>query len=123
MVSFGPACESMHQRHRAVTQVHAAMLDASRPGATLRAAFAAAQSAYAEQGFPGEWQLHHQGGPTGYEPREIRATPESLIPLEENQLVAWNPTIRGSKSEETALVTPHGVDLLTADRLSDILIL
>jgi Xaa-Pro aminopeptidase len=123
MVSFGPACESMQQRHQAVTQVNAAMLDASRPGATLGAVFAAAQRAYAEQGFPDEWQLHHQGGPTGYEPREIRATPESPIPLEENQLVAWNPTIRGSKSEETALVTAAGVELLTAGRLSDILIL
>lgn len=123
MVSFGPACESMHQRHRAVTQVHAAMLDASRPGATLGAVFGAAQRAYAEQGFPDEWHLHHQGGPTGYEPREIRATPDSPIPLEAPQLVAWNPTIRGAKSEETALVTPDGVELLTADRLSDILIL
>jgi len=138
MVSFGPACESMHQRHRAVTQVHAAMLDASRPGATLGAVFTAAQRAYAEQGFSDEWRLHHQGGPTGYEPREVRATPESPIPLEENQLVAWNPTIRGAKSEETALVTSGGVELLTAGetvasvqwpvssrvaRLSDILIL
>ncbi len=113
----------MHQRHRAVTQVHAAMLDASRPGTTLGEVSAAAQRAYGEQGFPGEWQLHHEGGPTGYEPREIRATPDSTSPLEAPQLVAWNPTIGGAKSEETALVTTDGVELLTASQLSDIVVL
>jgi len=112
-VSFGPACEEMHHRHRAVSAVHAAVLAASRPGATLDHAFATAQRAYAEQGFADEWRHHHQGGPTGYEPREVRASPGSLVSLQASQLVAWNPTIRGAKSEETALITATGVELLT----------
>ena len=112
-VSFGPPCDEMLRRHRAVTAVHAAMLGASRPGITLDQVFGVAQRAYADQGFPDEWRHHHQGGPTGYEPREARAAPGSSLTLEANQLVAWNPTIRGSKSEETALVTAQGVELLT----------
>jgi hypothetical protein len=113
-VSFGPACESMRHRHRAVSRVHAAMLAASRPGATLGDVVAAARRAYAEQGFPDEWRHHHQGGLIGYEPREIRAAPDCRVVLEAGRLVAWNPTVRGAKSEETALVTPNGVELLTS---------
>jgi antitoxin VapB len=112
-ISFGPACESMQERHRAVSRVHAAMLSASRPGGTLGEVFAAAQRAYADAGCPDEWRHHHQGGPIGHEPRELRATPGSPIPLEANQLVAWNPTVRGAKSEETALLAPDGIELLT----------
>ncbi len=112
-ISFGPACESMHDRHRAACRVHAAMLEASRPGATLGEVLAAAQRAYAAEGMPDEWRRHHQGGPIGYEPRELRATPESPVPLESSQMVAWNPTLRGAKSEDTALVTAAGVELLT----------
>ncbi|MBI3696477.1 MAG: M24 family metallopeptidase [Acidobacteria bacterium] len=112
-VSFGPACEEMHHRHRAVSQVHAAMLAASRPGARLGEIFAVAQNAYRDAGFPEEWRRHHQGGPAGYEPREARATPGSEVALQAPQMVAWNPTIRGSKSEETALVTESGIELLT----------
>ncbi len=112
-ISFGPACEEMHHRHRAVSQVHTAMLAASRPGVQLGEIFVVAQNAYRDAGFPDEWRHHHQGGPTGYEPRESRATPRSNVALKASQMVAWNPTIRGSKSEETALVTGAGVEVLT----------
>ena len=90
------------------------MLAASQPGATLGEVFAAAQGAYAAAGRPDEWRLHHQGGPIGYEPRELRATPGSTAPLEDGQMVAWNPTIRGAKFEETALVTAAGCEVLTS---------
>ena len=112
-ISFGPACDEMLRRHGAAAHVHAAMLAASRPGVTLGATLATAQRSYEEQGFPDEWQHHHQGGLAGYEPRELRATPGATHVLEAGQLVAWNPTIRGAKSEETALVTAAGPRLLT----------
>jgi antitoxin VapB len=112
-VSFGSAEEEMHRRHRAVSEVHARMLAASRPQTTLGEVFAAAQQAYRELGFADEWTYHHQGGPAGYEAREARAVPDSTIELQENQMVAWNPTIRGAKSEETALIGWGGVELLT----------
>jgi antitoxin VapB len=113
-ISFGPACDEMLRRHRAVSDVHRAMLAASRPGVSLGSIFEAARSSYAQAGFPEEWTFHHQGGPAGYESREGRATPQNGQILEAGQMVAWNPTIRGSKSEETALITESGAELLTA---------
>ncbi|HZS49437.1 MAG TPA: M24 family metallopeptidase [Bryobacterales bacterium] len=112
-VSFGPACGEMLRRHRAASRVHAAMLVASLPGTPLGEIFAEAQRVYRDSGFAEEWTFHHQGGPAGYESREARAAPGSAERLQENQMVAWNPTIRGAKSEETALAAGRRVELLT----------
>ena len=76
--------------------------------------FAAGVEAYAEQGFEGEWRSHHQGGLTGYRGREVFGTPgePALIPAQ--AAVAWNPSIAGgAKSEDTALVTADGVEVIT----------
>ena len=74
---------------------------------------ATAQACYREQCFPDEWQHHHQGGLAGYEARELRALPGATQVLEAGQLLAWNPTIRGAKSEETAVVTAAAPRILT----------
>ena len=70
---------------------------------------------YEVEGYPTEWQLHHQGGVGGYLPREIRAVPDCDDILLENMFVAWNPTIAGVKAEDTALVTPEGAEIITVD--------
>jgi Xaa-Pro aminopeptidase len=89
-------------------------LDATRPGQRLDQVFARATDAYAEAGFPDEWQWHHQGGPAGYEPREYIATPYTQDPVLAGQAYAWNPSIAGCKSEDTILVTDSGNEVLTA---------
>jgi hypothetical protein len=70
--------------------------------------------AYAAQGFPGEWRRHHQGGLAGYRGRELFATPGDPTPLPWACAVAWNPSVTGGgKSEDTALVTADGVEVVT----------
>ena len=85
-------------------QVNAALLDASRVGATSAELFGVAQAAYAAQGFPGEERFHHQGGPTGYGEREWVATPREPKSWSTSQAFAWNPSIRGGKAEDTVLL-------------------
>jgi antitoxin VapB len=99
---------------RAAVDVDAAMLEASTPGTPLRQVLAVADKAYAARGFPGEWRRHHQGGITGYRGRELFATPEEETPLPASCAVAWNPSIAGgAKSEDTALVSEDGVEVVT----------
>lgn len=100
-------------RFRAVQQVDAAMLVASRPGATLGDVLARGQVEYANAGVPSEWELHHQGGLTGYAGRERFAVPGDPHVLTAAQVVAWNPSITSVKSEDTALVTARGPEVLT----------
>ena len=114
MVSAGEPDAELAARFRAVQRVDAAMLLASRPGATLDDVLARARAQYATEGFADEWQLHHQGGLTGYAGRERFAVPGEALRLGAAQAVAWNPSITWVKSEDTALVTPAGPEILTA---------
>jgi antitoxin VapB len=114
LVHFGELPEDLRRRHRAVCAVNAAMIRATVPGKAASAVFSAAQAAYAKSGFPDEWQFHHQGGATGYQPREYIATPECGEVVQAGQAFAWNPSIRGTKSEDTILVADDGFEVLTA---------
>jgi antitoxin VapB len=49
----------------------------------------------------------------GYEPREITATPTSTQPILSGQTFAWNPSIKGVKSEDTILVGEQFNEILT----------
>ncbi|MCK4375542.1 MAG: aminopeptidase P family protein [Candidatus Brocadiae bacterium] len=114
LVHMGEAPEGLKQRHRAVCAVDAAMIAATIPGARAGEVFAKAQEAYAENGFADEWLRHHQGGAIGYQAREYIAGPQSPQIIEPNQAFAWNPSVRGTKSEDTVLVGEQGFELLTA---------
>jgi Xaa-Pro aminopeptidase len=114
IVSFGATPAELERVVAASAAVEAVMLAASRPGRTLGDVFGAAAAAYAAVGFPGEWQRHHQGGLTGYEGREVFAIPGEPTVIPPSCAVAWNPSVTGGgKSEDTALVTSAGVEVIT----------
>jgi antitoxin VapB len=102
------------ERFQSAAQVNAALLDASRVGATSAELFGVAQAAYAAEGYPGEERFHHQGGPSGYGEREWVATPTGTEVVVNNQAFAWNPSIRGGKTEDTVLLRDGKIEYLTA---------
>jgi PAS domain S-box-containing protein len=107
----------LEERVRAAAEVDAAVLAASRPGTTLGACFGVLAREYEAQGYAEEWRRHHQGGLTGYRGREAFATPGNEVTLPERCAVAWNPSVTGGgKSEDTALVTAEGVEVITRTR-------
>ena len=113
-VHFGALPAELAARFKSAAQVNAALLDASRVGATSAELFRAAQAAYAAEGFPGEERFHHQGGPTGYGEREWVATPTGTETVVNDQAFAWNPSIRGGKAEDTVLLHDERIEWLTA---------
>ena len=113
IVHFGRPPEDLTARHKAVCTVDAVLQAHTVPGETVGDAFKAGVRAYAEQGFQNEWMLHHQGGPTGYKPREFRATAGSPQTIRPRQPFAWNPTITGTKSENTILAGEPVPEILT----------
>jgi len=113
VVHFGKLPVDLRRRHEACLQVECAMWAATKPGAEAGAVFRAGMDEYARQGFAGEWEKHHQGGPTGYEPRDYLGTPKEKRKVVNNQAFAWNPSITGTKTEDTILATVKGVEVLT----------
>ncbi len=109
----GPIAAELAQRFHAAAQVNAALLDATRDGATSGHLFKTAADAYAANGFPGDEQFHHQGGATGYWEREWVATPGGKEEVVNNQVFAWNPSIRGGKVEDTVLLQDGKIEVLT----------
>ncbi|ELZ57212.1 MULTISPECIES: M24 family metallopeptidase [Halorubrum] len=115
------------ERHRAAARVEATAIRATEAAAagTLTAGsggdgpdtagdvFAAIREAYDAVGFPGEWENHHQGGAAGFAGREWIATPDGEEPVRRPMGYAWNPTVRGTKSEDTHLVAADLTERLT----------
>ena len=112
LASFEPISAELARKHRVAATVDAALMSATRPGATLGAIFAQGQAAYEELGFPDQWRMHHQGGLIGYLPREMLALPGEQTAAAANQAFAWNPSVAGAKSEDTMLCTNDGPQLL-----------
>jgi len=110
---FGALPAELDERFHAAAQVNAALLDATRVEVTSAELFRVAADAYATAGFPGDEQMHHQGGATGYWEREWVATPDGKETVVNNQVFAWNPSIRGGKVEDTVLLRDGKIELLT----------
>jgi antitoxin VapB len=113
-IHFGELPGELAARFKSAAQVNAALLDATRVGATSAELFRVAQAAYAAEGYPGEEKFHHQGGPAGYGEREWVATPNGTETVVNNQAFAWNPSIRGGKTEDTVLLRDGKIEWLTA---------
>lgn len=113
LIHFGKLPDEIQRKARATAYVDAIALSATRIGRTLGDVFKDITLAYETAGYPDEWKLHHQGGPAGYEPREWIATLESQERVVSGQAYAWNPSITGTKSEDTILVKEEGFEILT----------
>lgn len=113
--SLGSVPEELLRRHRAAAGIDSWLIAETVPGRRVSELFERLKGQYERAGYPGEWQLHHQGGATGYATREYRATGTCEEVVLDNQAFAWNPTITGAKSEDTILVKDGGNEILTND--------
>ena len=113
IVCAGAPDEELRRRTRAAARVNAGLYAATRPGARGAELFRVAADAYAAEGFPGEEHLHHQGGAAGYKTRDWVAHPASAETVVDKQAFAWNPSVTGTKVEETCIVSGEGVEVIT----------
>ena len=114
IVCIGEVPDELKQKTEATAYVNACLLDASRPGATGAELYKIAADAYAAKDFANEINRHHQGGAAGYKTREWVAHPHNTEVVQPNQAFAWNPSITGTKVEETCIATENGVEVITA---------
>ena len=116
IVTFGEVTGQMIADYTSIFKVEAALLDATVVGNSFADPINAAIAAYPANGFDAdEWTKHHQGGPTGFLPRDWPANQTSARLIQSNQPIAWNPTGKGWKAEDTIVATNSGVKLLSVD--------
>lgn len=113
IISVGPIDPELQRRTQATARVFERLLERSREGASGAQLFDAAARAYEAVGFPGEEQKHHQGGAIGYRSREWVAHPRSQEIVMPRQAFAWNPSITGTKIEDTVLLVDGRLELVT----------
>jgi len=112
-VHFGKLPASLKEKYEANVFVDCTLMAHTRPGIPAREVLQKGIGAYREKGYPEEWQLHHQGGPIGYAPRDYRVHFKTPDIIQENQPFTWNPSITGTKSEDTILATKKGPEMIT----------
>ena len=110
----GTVPEELLRRTEATAFVNASLWHTTRPGVSGSDLYETAGKAYAERGFADEINKHHQGGAGGYKTREWVAHPQSSEVVQRNQAFAWNPSITGTKVEETVILSETGVEVITA---------
>lgn len=114
MVHFGRPSDSLSRLQRAVAEIDARIIDATRPGVTLAELYEKLRMFYRDAGYEQAYRDHHQGGLTGFATRERLALPAETLAVEAGQMYAWNPSLPGVKSEDTIWIGEEMGEILTA---------
>jgi antitoxin VapB len=104
----------LRERTERTARVFEKLVKSTREGTSGAELFETAARAYEAEGFAGEELKHHQGGAIGYRSREWVAHPQSAEKVFARGAFAWNPSITGSKVEDTVLLVDGGIELITA---------
>lgn len=114
IINFGEISSSMRDSYQRLLAVEGAFLEHTKPGVTFAEAFKKGEVAYALNGFDrDEWTKHHQGGPTGYLPRDWPAHEKTTQLINPRNAIAWNPSGAGLKVEDTLITTESGFEFIT----------
>jgi len=112
-VQFGTVPDDFRNKYSTNVLIDCTMMAHTIPGKPVVEAFLKGIEVYKQTGYHDEFKLHHQGGAIGYVGRDYRVNFQTTEIVQENQAFAWNPTITGSKSEDTMIATSTGPVLLS----------
>lgn len=101
------------QDYERLLEVEYTAISETMPGIPVNRIFEKITEAYERVGLSDEWKRHHQGGLTGYLPREIRADSRCEHKVRTGEVYAWNPSCRGAKCEDSVLITDGQPEILT----------
>ncbi|MCL4415276.1 MAG: aminopeptidase P family N-terminal domain-containing protein [Actinobacteria bacterium] len=103
-VYFGKLTGELEAKKDILAHIDAEIINNTRPGKTYADVFGFIKKMYEKYGHKDEWIHHLQGGPIGYSPRYFLANDRTNVPVEVGNAFAWNPTLKGIKSEDTFLI-------------------
>jgi Xaa-Pro aminopeptidase len=112
-VNFVPVTEELRSQYRLNQRIDLALMTNTHPGCSYQVPLLAARKIYDENGLENEFEKHHQGGPIGYANRDYRVDFNLNDLIHDDQAFCWNPSITGTKSEDTILVHKEGFEFIT----------
>jgi Xaa-Pro aminopeptidase len=112
-VHFGKLPKELKDKYEANVFIDCILMAHTRPGIPASEVFQKGIDAYHTIGYSEEWKLHHQGGSIGYTGRDYRVSYKTPDIIQEKQAFTWNPSITGTKSEDTILATSTGPEMIT----------
>lgn len=113
IVCIGEIPAELQHKTEAAAYIFAKILSELKTGKTGAEIYQIAAEAYTEKGFADEINLHHQGGAAGYKTRDWVIHANSKDVIFPNQAFAFNPSITGTKVEETNLLINGEIEILT----------
>ncbi|WP_181347851.1 Xaa-Pro peptidase family protein [Thalassobacillus sp. CUG 92003] len=119
IVHAGRLPDSLRKIHEHTVWIDAELIAATKPGVRASQLLHTLKTAYQRVGYQDEWMRHHQGGAIGYENRDYLLTPSSTFEVQQWQPYAWNPSITGTKSEDTMLVNGNDSEIITSTQTTD----
>ncbi|MCL4416501.1 MAG: aminopeptidase P family protein [Actinobacteria bacterium] len=114
-VYFGKAPKNLHRKQYLVNFIDATYYNYSISGRNLTELYIKGKETYSKMNLLYEWEKHTQGGIIGYTPREIEIKENSNYTLNNNNLISFNPTIEGVKTEDVLLIEDDKPKQLTID--------
>jgi len=112
-VNFEPVSKQLARQYRDTVEIDCILMANTVPEKSVQVPFRKGIEAYKSRGWENEFSLHHQGGAIGYMPRDYRVGLSTKEIVQENQAFCWNPSITGTKSEDTILATSSGPEILS----------
>jgi len=112
-VYFGKLPDELKEKYEANVFIDCTFMAHTRPGIPAKEVLQKGIEAYKERGYSEEWKLHHQGESIGYTGRDYRTHFKTPDIIQENQPFTWNPSLTGTKSEDTILATSRGPEMIT----------
>lgn len=115
-IYFGHSPKELLEKQKVVNYIECFLYHYSIPGRKIKELFDLGKKAYYEAGYPDEWSIHPFGGIAGYKPRELLVNENQERKVRENDLFGWNPTIKGAKAEDFAIVKENSIEQLSIDK-------
>ncbi len=112
-IQFGKVPPELMKQYEDNVYVECVLMANTIPGKPAVEILKKGIEAYKEKGYPEEYHLHHQGGATGYVGRDYRVNFRTPDVVQRNQAFCWNPSITGTKSEDTMVATSNGPVILS----------
>lgn len=112
-INFVPVTEEIRRQYRINQEIDCTMMANTVPGRPYSEPLAMAKALYEKYGYAKEFDRHHLGGPIGYANRDYRVDLHLPGTISENQAFCWNPSIAGTKSEDTIIAHKDGFEFVT----------